>query len=45
MPFIKVGGVVLDYAVFEDEVKPLWKEQMRKEHQNKFNDRCLIWMK
>jgi len=32
MPFIRVNGMVIDYAVFEDRVKPLWKEQMKKEH-------------
>jgi len=31
MPFIRVDGVVVDYAVFEDRVKPLWKELMKKE--------------
>lgn len=31
MAFIKVDGKVYDYAEFEDKIKPLWKENMRKE--------------
>jgi len=26
-------GVLRDYADYDDNVKPLWKEQMAKEHQ------------
>lgn len=31
MSVIRVDGVLYDYATYEDEIKPLWKEQMRKE--------------
>jgi len=32
MPFIKCpDGVVRDYADYEDNIKQLWKEKMRKE--------------
>ena len=31
MPFIRVNGYVVSYAVFEDEIKPSWKESMRRE--------------
>lgn len=32
MPVIKCpDGVLRSYAEFEDEIKPLWKEQMAKE--------------
>ena len=31
MPFIKVNDELLDYAEYEDEIKPKLKEQMRKE--------------
>lgn len=26
-------GVLRDYADYEDNIKPLWKEKMRKEHE------------
>jgi len=29
MPFIRVDGVLYDYADFEDNVKPAWKKKMR----------------
>jgi len=28
--FIKVDGKVYDYAEWEDIIKPLWKEKMRR---------------
>jgi hypothetical protein len=31
MPYIKVNGKTIKYATFEDRVKPLWKEKMRKQ--------------
>jgi len=30
--FIKVDGILYDYAEYEDKVKPLLKEKMRKEN-------------
>ncbi len=32
MPYIKVNGKVIPYDKYEDEIKPLLKEKMRKEH-------------
>jgi hypothetical protein len=29
---IKINGKIINYAEYEDEIKPLLKEQMRKEH-------------
>jgi len=29
MPFIRVDGVLYDYADYEDNVKPAWKKKMR----------------
>jgi len=31
MPFIRVDGELMDYARWEDVVKPLWKEKMCKQ--------------
>jgi|GEM_PF-5788413 len=31
MPIIRVNDMLYDYATYEDEIKPNWKEQMRKE--------------
>jgi len=31
MPYIKVDGKLYDYADYEDNIKPVWKEKMRKE--------------
>jgi len=30
--FIKIDGKVIEYAKWEDEIKPLLKEKMRKEN-------------
>ena len=37
MPFIRVDGVLYDYADYEDNVKPAWKKKMREldEKENK----------
>jgi len=35
MGFIKVDGKLYDYAEWEEKIKPLWKEKMRKEHESK----------
>jgi len=32
MGYIKVNGKLYTYAEYEDEIKPLWKEKMRKEN-------------
>lgn len=32
MPFIRVDGVLYDYATYEDKIKPILKEQMKKEN-------------
>jgi len=31
MPFIRVDGKLYDYADYEDNVKPAWKEKMKEE--------------
>jgi len=35
MAVIKVNGKVIPYHVYEDIIKPLWKEKMRKEKGDK----------
>ena len=37
MPFIKVDGKLYPYGYYEDVVKPLWKEKMRK---NDLKNKC-----
>jgi hypothetical protein len=32
MAVIKVNGKIINYADYEDKIKPLWKEKMRKEY-------------
>ena len=32
MGYIKVNGKLYDYAEYEDKIKPLLKEKMRKEY-------------
>jgi len=34
MPWIKINGKLYDYAEYEDKIKPLLKEKMRKEEKN-----------
>jgi len=34
MPFIRgPDGKLYDYAEYEDKIKPVWKEQMKKEYE------------
>jgi len=33
MAFIKINGKLYSYAEYEDKIKPLLKEKMRKEHE------------